>query len=408
MSGRHSRRRRVSSTLLTLQPLEPRCLMAADAGFAASIAAGPRLTVTQEQAKAAAGSQAAEQAGIRRDLAVAAAVVDPRQQTVAVGQGIVREAIPGAVTTPRIATETFGIDALTKDQAGRQATRDRGFLSGFAPGPRSMVGEADYDPSAVLPNGGQRNRNDRFSGDLAPRTLGEIRSGFASDGPRVGRPGDFASRHTSRPGGWTGTSSRSTSDDGSSVTVEVVLHGPTGTERYREVRSDGDKDGYAETLESRVVESTTSDGKSNRQETRRDDDGQYVTDTVRVTPGQAPEISHTTTSEPPAPPPLGHIDTGAGAGCVDPDSPHGAPSDGGTMGAINPAFRRRSAVEEAFASGFGRRVRPDPMDTGVAPPRVNVQVSLVGQPDPTNPRGGSGPGYQGYNPNDFVRPPRPS
>ena len=73
-----------------------------------------------------------------------------------------------------------------------------------------------------------------------------------------------------------------------------------------------------------------------------------------------------------------------------------------------PAFRRKHAVEEAFASGFGRRGRPDQMDTGVAPPRVNVPGSLVGQPDPTNPHGGSGPGYQGYNPNDFVRPPRPS
>ena len=100
MSGRQPRRR-VSSTRLTLQPLEPRCLMAADAGFAASLAAGPRLTVAQAQAKAAASSQAVEQAGLRREV-VAAAAVDPRQRAFAVGQGIVREAIPGGVTTPQL------------------------------------------------------------------------------------------------------------------------------------------------------------------------------------------------------------------------------------------------------------------------------------------------------------------
>lgn len=59
MSGRQSHRSRFASTRLTLQPLEPRCLMAADAGFAASLAAGPRLAVALAEVEATAGSQAA-------------------------------------------------------------------------------------------------------------------------------------------------------------------------------------------------------------------------------------------------------------------------------------------------------------------------------------------------------------
>ena len=113
MSGRQSYRSRVSSTLLTLQPLEPRCLMAADAGFAASLAAGPRLAVAQAEAEATAGSQAAEQAVIRREVTLAAAVVDPRRMTDAVGQLMVH----GPLTTSPIATETVGSDAGPQDQA---------------------------------------------------------------------------------------------------------------------------------------------------------------------------------------------------------------------------------------------------------------------------------------------------
>jgi len=119
MSGRQSHRRRVSPTLLTLQPLEPRCLMAADAGFAASLAAGPRLTVAQ--AEATAGSQAAEQAITRREGAPAAAIVDPRRMTAAFGQLMVRAALPGGATTSPITTETFGSDAVPQDQAAGQA-----------------------------------------------------------------------------------------------------------------------------------------------------------------------------------------------------------------------------------------------------------------------------------------------
>jgi len=121
MSGRQSHRSRVSPTLLTLQPLEPRCLMAADAGFAASLAAGPRLTVAQAEAEATAGSQAAEQAITRREGAPAAAIVDPRRMTAAFGQLMVRAALPGGVTTSPIATETFGSEAVPQDQAAGQA-----------------------------------------------------------------------------------------------------------------------------------------------------------------------------------------------------------------------------------------------------------------------------------------------
>lgn len=121
MSGHQSHRSRVSSTRLTLQPLEPRCLMAADAGFAASLAAGPRLTVAQAEAEATAGSQAAEQAITRREVAPATAVVDPRRMTDAFGRLMVRVAIPGGATTSPIATETVGSDAVPQDQAAGQA-----------------------------------------------------------------------------------------------------------------------------------------------------------------------------------------------------------------------------------------------------------------------------------------------
>lgn len=97
--SRRQQRRVVSSTVLTLQPLEPRCLMAADAGFSAGFAAGPRLSVAQAHAEAAAGSQAAEQAHVRRDVAPAAAVVDVRRQAVAVTRGFGT----GITTDPGIA-----------------------------------------------------------------------------------------------------------------------------------------------------------------------------------------------------------------------------------------------------------------------------------------------------------------
>jgi len=231
----------------------------------------------------------------------------------------------------------------------------------------SGSGDSNYDPSGILPNGGRNNRTDRFSsssGHLAPKTPGEIRGGFANDGPAVGQPGDSRTRHESRSDGWTGTSGRSTSSDGHTVTVEVTMRGTNGgTEYYREVRSDGDKDGYAETIESRVVEYTTSDGKSNRQETTRQDDGQYVTDTVRITPGQAPETSHTTTSEPPAAQPLGHIRTGAGAGAgsVDPYE-----SRGSGDAAIPGQKAKAPKVVEAVQSGLGKKVRPDDSAAGGA------------------------------------------
>ena len=94
---------------------------------------------------------------------------------------------------------------------------------------------------------------------------------------------------------------------------------------------------------------------------------------------------------------------------VDPDSSYGQGS--GWVG--GPGLKEKApdivrARQQAFA-GFGPGVRSgNGGERLVAPPRVNVPGSLVGQPDPTNPRGGNGPGYQGYNPNDFVRPPRPS
>jgi hypothetical protein len=95
--------------------------MAADAGFAASLAAGPRLAVAQAEAEATAGSQAAEQAVIRRDVTLAAAVVDPRRMTDAVGQLMVHGPLPGGGATSPIATETVGSDAVPQDQAARQA-----------------------------------------------------------------------------------------------------------------------------------------------------------------------------------------------------------------------------------------------------------------------------------------------
>ena len=139
MSGRQSHRRRVSPTLLTLQPLEPRCLMAADAGFAASLAAGPRLAVAQAEAEATAGSQAAEQAVIRREVTLAAAVVDPRRMTDAVGQLMVHGPLPGGVTTSPIATETVGSDAVPKHQTAGQAAAGRRSFAGFDPAPRCGV-----------------------------------------------------------------------------------------------------------------------------------------------------------------------------------------------------------------------------------------------------------------------------
>jgi hypothetical protein len=83
---------------------------------------------------------------------------------------------------------------------------------------------------------------------------------------------------------------------------------------------------------------------------------------------------------------------------------------GGGMGLINPAFQRKPAVIEALGNGFGRHVRPDAAAAGGPVPQLRMDpIDLLGQPSPDEPRarGGSGPAYSGYNPNDFVRPPRP-
>lgn len=408
MSGHKPRRRRVSSTLLTLQPLEPRCLMAADAGFAASLAAGPRLTVAQAQAQAAAGSQAAEQAGIRRDLVPEAAAADPRQQAVAVGQGLVREAVPGAVTTPQVATETFGIDALTKDQAARQAATDRGFLGAFAPGAGESGGEAAFiERLNGLPGGSNRDRqSDTTRGYGAGITtdpgamLAGARSGLASLGgilPGSDTDGIVRKETTANPDG--SLTTRCYDRAGHVVKEGTWVRHQDGTTTQTEVF--GGSEIYTTTHTSR-------DGLTFTQVTSiRNLNGGFTNSLSigrRASADSAWSVTYGTdycTPEPDrVPPPLRN---------VDPDSSYGQGSGwvgGPGLKEQPPAMIR--ARQQAFA-GFGPGARSgNGGERMVAPPRVNVPGSLVGQPDPTDPRGGggNGPGYQGYNPNDFVNPPR--
>jgi len=90
--------------------------------------------------------------------------------------------------------------------------------------------------------------------------------------------------------------------------------------------------------------------------------------------------------------------------------PHGQMT-GGAMGVINPAFRRQPELIEALQNGFGRKVRPAEAAADDPAPQLRLdRFDLVGQPDPDEPRarGGAPSAAPGYNPNDFVRPPRPN
>lgn len=90
---------------------------------------------------------------------------------------------------------------------------------------------------------------------------------------------------------------------------------------------------------------------------------------------------------------------------VDPDSAYGK----GNGSPVDTDKRPDNVVHGSDAkNGVGPGARPDENAGGGATPRLNANVDLVGQPNPTEGAGGAGPGYQGYNPNDFVRPPRPN
>jgi len=164
--------------------------------------------------------------------------------------------------------------------------------------------------------------------------LTDIRGGYSrsrqgkADGPPTGSAGD-SSRQGVHQGDWSGTQSRSTSSDGRTVEAASILIGPDGSrEHYHEKSGDSDGDGDAETLLTRVVESVSSSGEIHRQETNRNPDGTYTTETTSLIPGETPSTSTRTTSEPPDAAPLEHIDTSAHRGC------DRSPSEGAALGGV--------------------------------------------------------------------------
>jgi hypothetical protein len=289
---------------------------------------------------------------------------------------------------------TNGLKESLKDPLGTAGNLPSGASNWLKPGAQ---GEREFNPASVLPNGGKKEPNSNFTknnGSPGATSLDSIRGGFAKDGPAVGTPGDYSVSERNS-GTWTGRATRRTSEDGQAVSVSVTMYGPGGqSEHFAETRSDQDKDGYAETLESRSVEYSNGDGKTYSQQTTRNADGTYTTTTVRVEPDHAPTMSRITTESAPAANPLGHIKTGTGAGgagCVDPYSTSGGKE------LVRPGEKPKAPkVVEAVQNGAGKQVRPDDTPRNETPRIVSQGRGTVINPGPVDSvYGGTGTGPTG-------------
>ncbi len=281
----------------------------------------------------------------------------------------------GAIDTLQPDRENLGLNQLNADDARRRP--------GFDPsrfGRRSASGDADTEALVERLRGitGQSNQ-DRLSDRT--RAFG---GGLRPDPNTIPKPNLAGDSVTTAGGG--GDAVKIVEHDDGSRTV---------TERHRDDRG-GDQNitthvGSDGIIKTETIVERAPGGQTMVWTAERMPDGTYWnTISTRNRDGSSRQ---TEAWRGPAP----HVN-------VDPDSPYGKKAGGVAGLGQNPP---KPAMIEARDEGVGPGARPDEnANTGVAP-RLNVNVDLVGQPNPGEMTSG-GSAHRGYNPDDFVRPPRPN
>lgn len=316
-----------------------------------------------------------------------------------------------AIDTLRPDRETLGLDRLNADETRKQ--------SGFDPGRFGRrSGSGDSETEALVGRlRGITGRGNQERADKATRSvgaggittdpnqmLGGARSGLAAQDR--GEPNDGLGRVTSRERNSDGsTSTTYTRSDGSFTIIHRDRSGAV-VARENHMRDNAGRE---------VVEII-----SGNQDVTEISDGQHTvrvevnynarTDSAEVRIYVDGRASHTGRRE-------GMTFSlaeayrawngvfGRTARNVDPDAPAGT---GGSP--VDTDGRPDDVVHGGDAAGgVGPGARPDESASAAVTGRLNVNVDLVGQPNPVEGRGGGGLGYEGrgYVPDDFVRPPRP-
>ena len=298
-----------------------------------------------------------------------AALEDQRSPDRGLGDIPRRESIPDAGIVPDIARESLGLDQLNADEARKQSQFDP---ARFGRG----AGDADTDALVEQLRGltGGSNRDQQsdttrgLSGGIVTdpgALLSGAGSGLAGDGAKteITHNADGSSTRTTTRRDDAGEiiqqDSVTQDSEGNVLSAEDVDVTETGTITHRAQRtSDGD---YVHTVTIQRRDGTVNIG---------------------PTPWRSPDW----------------------VANVDPDSAYG--KGGGQV--IAPGQKARDPKMVEARDGVGPGARPNEHAGAAVTPRLNVDVDLTGQPNPGEQVGGSGPGYQGYNPDDFVRPPRPN
>lgn len=317
-----------------------------------------------------------------------------------------------AIDTLRPDRETLGLDRLNADEARKQ--------SGFDPGRFGRrSGSGDSETEALVGRlRGITGRGNQERANKATRSVGAggittdpnqmlagARSGLAAQDR--GEPNDGLGRVTARERNSDGsTSTTYTRSDGS---YTIIHRDRNGREVSREGHS-RDRDGREVVITTAGNQSVTelSDGQHTvRVEVNYDS----RTDTSEVRTYVDGRFAHSGRREGPV---VSLNEAyrswngvfGRTARNVDPDAPGGA---GGSP--VDTDGKPDDIVHGSDAAGgVGPGARPDEGASAAVTPRLNVNVDLVGQPNPVEGRGGGGLGYEGrgYVPDDFVRPPRPN
>ncbi len=312
----------------------------------------------------------------------------------------------GAIDTLRPDRETLGLDQLNADDARRQPGFDPGRF-----GRRTGPGGAETETLVGALRGltgksNQERMSDRsrsFGAGLRPDSSTLPKTNPAGDEPNDGL-GRLTSRERTNDGGSASTYTRS---DGGTTTVYRDRGGAEVSREHRSRDSAGREVVTTHTGNQEVTE-VTGGGHTVRVEAygdarRGDYEVRTVVDGRPIHSGRAegPVLTVTMASQT-------HDRLFRGtARDVDPDSPQG--QGGGQVVGLGQKPKEPTMVE-ARNEGVGPGARPDENASAGVTSRLDVNVDLAGQPNPAEGRGGGGLGYRGrgYNPDDFVRPPRPS
>ena len=310
-----------------------------------------------------------------------------------------------AINTLRPDRETFGLDALNADERRRTGGRSPDSF-GLRRRDRDMD-DAVEALRNVTGKGGSNRDPDKpgagFRGAVQTDPQGLLDSaggGLAGDEPNGGL-GRVTSRERTSDRGTATTYERS---DGSRTTIYRDSSGAEVSREHRYRDSNGRDVTTTHTGDQEVTE-VTGDGHTVRVETYRDNrSGDWSVSTYvdgRLShsgrSGERPftDLQASRTHD--------RLFRGT-ARDVDPDSSTGQ----GSGKVVGPGQKPDDpTMVRARDQGVGPGARPDENASASVTPQLNVNVDLVGQPNPGE-IGGGGTPHRGYNPDDFVRPPRPN